>query len=236
MAAEASAGLIQPKAIWAAEAEDVLIEVAAIGLSRGDDDRRICPRARRVPRAGPSGCASPCSAAARSAAGCWRICAQRPDLFEVSPVLVRHPASGTTRTPCSPNLAAEALAGRPDLVVEAMGGADFPADLMLAALRWGAQVVTANKAAVAKHYDSLHACADASGGGLFYSAAVGGGAPILETLARLEGQVVAVEGVMNGTANYLLSRLGEGWSFDAALKGAGAGLRRGRSERRRRRP
>jgi homoserine dehydrogenase len=78
-------------------------------------------------------------------------------------------------------------------------------------------VVTANKAALAKHYDSLHACADAGGGSLRYSAAVGGGAPVLETLQRLSGSVVAVEGVMNGTCNFLLSRLGEGWSFDEAV-------------------
>ena len=42
---------------------------------------------------------------------------------------------------------------------------------------------------------------------------------MLETLARLEGAVAAVEGVMNGTCNFLLSRLGEGWSFlDAVAK------------------
>jgi homoserine dehydrogenase len=88
---------------------------------------------------------------------------------------------------------------------------------MLSALHHGAQVVTANKAAVAKYYDPLHACAEAGGGAVRYSAAVGGGAPILETLARLDGDVVALEGVMNGTCNYLLSRLGEGWSFDDAV-------------------
>jgi homoserine dehydrogenase len=78
-------------------------------------------------------------------------------------------------------------------------------------------VVTANKAAVAKHWDSLHASAARHGGALRFSGAVGGGAPILETLGRLEGRVVSVEGVMNGTCNYLLSRLAEGWSFDQAL-------------------
>jgi homoserine dehydrogenase len=90
---------------------------------------------------------------------------------------------------------------------------------MHSALAHGAQVVTANKAAVAKHWDSLHASASRHGGALRFSAAVGGGAPILETLRRL-GSVVAVEGVMNGTCNYLLSRLGEGWSFDRAVKAA----------------
>jgi homoserine dehydrogenase len=131
-------------------------------------------------------------------------------------VLVRRPGKydAPGRFTAQPS---EALAGDPELVIELMGGADVAADLMRSALRHGAQVITGNKAAVAKHYDSLHACAEASGGGLRYSAAVGGGAPIVETLRRLGGRVVAVEGVMNGTCNYLLSRLAEGWSFDDAV-------------------
>jgi homoserine dehydrogenase len=88
------------------------------------------------------------------------------------------------------------------------------------ALLRGAQVVTANNAAVAKHWDPLHACAARNGGELRFSAAVGGGAPVLETLRRLNGSVVSVEGVMNGTCNYLLSRLAEGWSFEQALSKA----------------
>ena len=111
----------------------------------------------------------------------------------------------------------EALAGDPDVLVELIGGAELAAEAMHSALLRGAQVVTANKAAVAKHWDSLHACAARNGGELRFSAAVGGGAPVIETLRRLDGSVVSVEGVMNGTCNYLLSRLAEGWSFDDAL-------------------
>jgi homoserine dehydrogenase len=113
----------------------------------------------------------------------------------------------------------EVLAFEPDILVETLGGPDMPAELMRNALVAGAQVVTANKAAVAKHWDSLHACAARGGGELRFSAAVGGGAPIVETLRRLDG-VVSLEGVMNGTCNYLLSRLGEGWSLADALKKA----------------
>ncbi|MDB5692856.1 MAG: homoserine dehydrogenase [Alphaproteobacteria bacterium] len=212
-AAEASSGLIQPKAIRAAEAEDVLIEVAALGSAECTTIAHLPARRARPPkperlRVALLGCGA-------VGGGVLAHLRSRPDLFELGPVLVRRPELHDEEALFTVT-GAEALAGKPDLVVEALGGADFPADLMRSALRWGAQVVTANKAAVAKHYDSLHACADAGGGGLYYSAAVGGGAPILETLARLEG-VVAVEGVMNGTCNYLLSRLGEGWSFDDAL-------------------
>jgi homoserine dehydrogenase len=213
-AADASSGLIQPKAIRAAEAEDVLIEVAALGSGEATTiahlpARKACPPRPERLRVALLGCGA-------VGAGVLAYLQSRPDLFQVNPVLVRRPGKyeGPGRFTAQPS---EALAGNPDVVVELLGGPDFPADLMRSALRHGAQVVTANKAALARHYESLHACAEAGGGALRYSAAVGGGAPIVETLARFEGSVVAVEGVMNGTCNYLLSRLGEGWSFAEAV-------------------
>jgi homoserine dehydrogenase len=218
-AAEASSGLIQPKAICAAEAEDVLIEVAALGSAEATTIAHLPARKARPPkperlRVALLGCGA-------VGGGVLAYLLSRPDLFEVNPVLVRRPGKyeGVARFTAQ---VSEALAGSPDLVVELLGGADFAADLMRSALRQGAQVVTANKAAVAKHYDSLHACAEAGGGSLRYSAAVGGGAPVLETLQRLSGSVVSVEGVMNGTCNFLLSRLGEGWGFDDAVAKAQA--------------
>jgi homoserine dehydrogenase len=214
-AAEASSGLIQPKAIRAAEAEDVLIEVAALGSPEATTIAHVPARKSQPPkpellRVALLGCGA-------VGAGVLAYLQSRPDLFEVNPVLVRRPAKYGDPARFTGQVS-EALAGDPDIVIELLGGADHPADLMHQALRYGAQVVTGNKAAIAKHYDSLHACADARGGALRYSAAVGGGAPILETLARLKGEVVALDGVMNGTCNYLLSRLGEGWSFEDAVK------------------
>ena len=70
--------------------------------------------------------------------------------------------------------------GSPDLVIELLGGADRPAKLIQDALRKGIHVVTANKAAVATHYDALHTAAAQSGANLAYSASVGGGVPVLE--------------------------------------------------------
>lgn len=210
----ASSGLIQPKAIRAAEAEDVLIEVASLGSAEATTIAHLPAQRARPPkperlRVALLGCGA-------VGGGVLEYLLARPDLFEVNPVLVRRPGKygRIARFTAQPS---EALANHPDVVVELLGGADEPADLMRAALRHGAHVVTANKAALAKHFDSLHACADAGGGSLRYSASVGGGAPVIETLRRLSGDVVAVEGVMNGTCNYLLSRLGEGWSFDEAV-------------------
>ncbi|MFN3389357.1 MAG: hypothetical protein ACK40O_10530, partial [Allosphingosinicella sp.] len=214
-AAEASAGLIQPKAIAAAEAEGVLIEVASLGAGEATTIANL--PARRARPARPERLRVALLGCGAVGAGVLAYLKARPDLFEVAPVLVRRPelhgAAGFT------DRLSDALAGKPDLLVELIGGADYPADIMRSALRAGAHVVSANKAAVARHYDSLHACAEAGGGSLRYSGAVGGGAPVLETLARLAGEVVAVEGVMNGTGNFLLSRLGEGWPFlDAVAK------------------
>ena len=212
LAAEVSSGLVQDKAIRAAQAEDVLIEVAALGAGEATTIARVAPR-KALPARGPKlrvallGCGA-------VGAGVLAHLRHWPDLFELNPVLVRDPSgrAGGARFTADVD---EALAGA-DLAIETMGGADLAADLLRPVLRAGIHVVSANKAAVAKHYDTLHACADAGGAMLAYSAAGGGGVPILETLARMEG-VVEVEGVMNGTVNYLLGRLAEGWSFENAL-------------------
>jgi homoserine dehydrogenase len=213
-AEEASNGLIQVKAIHEAEADDVLIEVASLGSAEATQignfpARKSQPVKGERLRIALLGCGA-------VGAGVLAYLKSRPDLFEVGPVLVRHPDRHDEDALFTDQLDV-ALAGRPDILVEAVGGADFAADAMRHALLHGTQVVTANKAAVAKHWDSLHACTVRGSGELRFSAAIGGGAPIVETLRRLSGSVVAIEGVMNGTCNYLLSRLGEGWSFDDAL-------------------
>ena len=213
-AEKASSGLIQVKAIHAAAEKDVLIEVAALGSAEATTIANLPAAKSRPPR--PErlrvvllGCGS-------VGKGVLDLLLAQPELFDVGPVLVRTADRHSENVKFTQNLD-EALAGDPDLLIEVLGGCELAAEAMHSALLRGAQVVTANKAAVAKHWDSLHACAARNGGELRYSAAVGGGAPVIETLRRLSGSVVSVEGVMNGTCNYLLSRLAEGWSFDRAL-------------------
>lgn len=220
-AARVSTGLIQPKAIAAAKAANVVMEVAAMGSG---DATRICRApARKAP-------ARPVRRLRVALLGCGAVGAgvlahlcSRPDLFDINPVLVRNtlsrPGGGAVRFT---NDLHAALAGEPDLVVELMGGADLPADIMASALSHGRHVVTANKAAMARHYDRLHTAACDGGARLSFSAAVGGGTPVLETLERLaaSGGTVRIEGVMNGTANFLLDRLAAGDPFDAAVKEA----------------
>lgn len=105
-----------------------------------------------------------------------------------------------------------ALAERTDIdvVVELMGGSDGPAKATtLAALAHGKDVVTANKAMLAVHGQELAERAEAVGRALRYEAAVAGGIPVIKVLSEsLAGnRITRVMGVMNGTCNYILTRM-----------------------------
>lgn len=111
-----------------------------------------------------------------------------------------------------------------DCVVELIGGADGTAKAAVeAALSSGKHVVTANKALLAKHGSALVSLAEKHHAALNFEAAVAGGIPIIKTLREsLAGNTVTrVSGILNGTCNYILSRMElEGLTFDACLKDA----------------
>ncbi len=97
-----------------------------------------------------------------------------------------------------------------DLVVEVMGGENDPAmATALAALSGGKHLVTANKAMLARHGQALAEAAEASGVALRFEAAVAGGIPVVKALTEgLAGNAITrVMGVMNGTCNYILTRM-----------------------------
>ena len=97
-----------------------------------------------------------------------------------------------------------------DVLVEVMGGAGDPAKAAVeAALSAGKAVVTANKALLARHGQKLAALAERHGAALNFEAAVAGGIPIIKTLREgLNGNGFArVYGILNGTCNYILSRM-----------------------------
>lgn len=118
---------------------------------------------------------------------------------------------------------AAALAADPevDVVVELIGGATGPAEaLVRAALAAGKPVVTANKALLARHGVELARLAEAAGVPLAFEAAVAGGIPVIKTLKEsLAGNRISrVYGILNGTCNYILTRMEkEGLSFEACL-------------------
>ena len=112
-----------------------------------------------------------------------------------------------------------------DLVVEVMGGIEPARSLILAAIEVGKPVVTANKAVIARHGAEIAAAAAAKGVYVLMEAAVGGGIPILEPLKQSLGanRIERVSGIINGTTNYILSRMAdEGASYAAVLADAQA--------------
>ncbi len=111
-----------------------------------------------------------------------------------------------------------------DLFVELIGGEDGPAlAAVRAALEIGRPVVTANKALLARHGVNLAGIAEESGAQLGFEAAVAGGIPVIKTLREGLGsaRIARVYGIMNGTCNYILTRMGnEGISFAECLADA----------------
>lgn len=111
-----------------------------------------------------------------------------------------------------------------DCLVELMGGSDGPAKAAVeAALRAGKPVVTANKALLAAHGVALAELAESKGAALAFEASSAGGIPVVKTLREaLSGNNVSrLYGILNGTCNYILSRMElEGLTFEACLKDA----------------
>ncbi|MGY9054359.1 MAG: homoserine dehydrogenase [Alphaproteobacteria bacterium] len=120
--------------------------------------------------------------------------------------------------------AAMALTTKANLVVELVGGADGPAyAIAMGAMASGHDVVTANKAMLAKHGVGLAKQAEETGRVLAYEAAVAGGIPIVKALREgLAGNnITGIYGILNGTCNFILTTMREtGRSFESVLKEA----------------
>jgi len=110
-----------------------------------------------------------------------------------------------------------------DIIAEFMGGENPAFTLIRDALRKGKSVVTANKEVIAKYWDELEEEAEKSGAGLYFEASVAGGIPIIKPLRRSlqANNIVKIMGIINGTTNYILTRMSEeGKSFEEALSEA----------------
>jgi len=120
---------------------------------------------------------------------------------------------------------ARALVNDPniDVIIEVIGGIEPARTLILEALNSGKSVVTANKALLAQHGGELFEAAAKNSVDLYFEAAVAGAIPIIRPLRdSLAGDhVIRVMGIVNGTTNFILSKMSDqGISFDAALKEA----------------
>jgi len=110
-----------------------------------------------------------------------------------------------------------------DVVVELIGGYDAAKRVILDAIAAGKHVVTANKALLALHGEELFEAATRRGVELAFEASVGGGIPVVRALTEgLAGNTIeSIYGIINGTSNYILSRMtSEGHDFEAVLKDA----------------
>lgn len=110
-----------------------------------------------------------------------------------------------------------------DIVVEVIGGLEPARSLILAAIANGKHVVTANKAVIARYGDEIFTAANQAGVYVMLEAAVAGGIPIVQALKQSLGanRIQAVMGILNGTTNYILTRMQqEGGNFTEILADA----------------
>ena len=110
-----------------------------------------------------------------------------------------------------------------DIVVELMGGYEPARSFMLQAIAGGKHVVTANKALLAKHGDEIFSAVEDQQVAIGFEGAVAGAIPIIRSIreAFVANEITAIEGIVNGTANYILSKMSdEQCDFAVALKEA----------------
>ena len=107
-----------------------------------------------------------------------------------------------------------------DIIVETVGGIDIAKEIIMAAVGSGKHVVTANKALLAEAGDDIFAAANRLGVDVNFEASVGGGIPIIRTLKEglVGDRIQYIFGIMNGTCNYILTRMtDDNMEFSAAL-------------------
>lgn len=146
--------------------------------------------------------------------------------LEISAVLVHN--INKRREGVDPSLLTddfERIAGDPsiDIVIEVMGGIEPARTMILRSLRAGKNVVTANKDLIAVHGTELLDAARENGVDLLFEAAVAGGIPVIRPLKQClaANELSDVVGIVNGTTNYILTRMfEENMDFGEALEGA----------------
>lgn len=118
----------------------------------------------------------------------------------------------------------DVLSSPVDIVLELAGGLDPAGEWVRRALEAGKSVVTANKKLIAEHGIALDKLARGKGCHLFYGAAVAGGVPVIPGLQQgLAGdRITRIEGILNGTCNFILSKMEDGAEFAPVLKEAQA--------------
>lgn len=158
--------------------------------------------------------------------GVYRNLLASSDRFEIVGIGIKNPvkhAHHEIPSQIISNNIDEILSRECDVVVELIGEPALSQQLIIDALRKRRHVVTANKCLIAEKGAYLSELAAEQGVKLFYSAAVAGAVPVLETVAALkkinDKQVIkSITGILNGTCNFILDKVSQGETFVAAIK------------------
>ncbi len=212
-------GVVQPRAIEFAELHGLTIEVATLN---SDSPTLICglPNSFADPFASATPLRVGLLGAGTVGLGVYRTLAAHPETFDIRRVAVRQleredgiPPALLTHDPWA------VVSSDCDVIIELIGGLSPAKELIEAALKSGKHVITANKLVVSRHGKQLRRIAEFAGVQLLYSAAVGGGVPMLEQVGRIAqtSGIRTLHGVVNGTTNFILDRLAEGLSREDAL-------------------
>ncbi len=124
------------------------------------------------------------------------------------------------RSPMSTDWAAVVNDPQIQVVIELVGGTTIAKTIILTALKLGKPVITANKALLSAHGPELFAASRQSGANLYYEASVAGGIPIIKSLREgfVGNRITHLYGIVNGTCNYILTRMKlEGSDFAPTL-------------------
>jgi homoserine dehydrogenase len=134
--------------------------------------------------------------------------------------LKKNRAAKIARSPLTENWRTVVNGPNIHVIVELVGGTTVAREIILAALKLGKPVVTANKALLSAHGEELFAAAKKYGANLYYEASVCGGIPIIKSLREgfVGNRINALYGIVNGTCNYILPRMKlEGADFAEVL-------------------
>ena len=145
--------------------------------------------------------------------------------LEIKSIAVRDPAKSRDPLPTKPIQDWKELIADPavQIVVELVGGLDEAFQIAQATLHAKKPLVTANKALLAERGQELIPLAQKSGAPIYFEASVAGGIPVLKALREglVANQLLGLHGIINGTSNYILSRMAEaGSDFATALQQA----------------
>lgn len=213
--------LIQPQSVEYAASKRLPIEIEAIGSATpsrvAETTSAAVPaeeaRALRIALAGYGTVGQALAARLRS-----------EPRFEIVSILVRDERRArSVAPPVTPTAdPGSFLAAEADVIVDVLSCDSTGAALCERLLPRGIDVVSASKRVVSSCHQRLARAAAAGGTRLLYSAAVGGSAAIIETVARArsEGPLVEVVGILNGTTNFILGRMAGGARFEDALEAA----------------